>query len=87
MTCIRVGGELRLKRSGFVCTDEGPLVDPNPGCRRAAEHTPQPAGYVAWWAWAEEMAKTHEQLQCPGCGRWLICVPRDAAGQETPDGP
>lgn len=66
----------------FVCIDDpGPMVDPNPGCRRAELHTPQPgpnAGYVATAGWADQMLETHDQLQCPGCGRWLIWEPREA---------
>ncbi len=77
MTCIRVGSTLRAKSSGFVCTDEGPLVDPNPGCRRASLHVPRPEGYVAAWAWAEQMLETHDQHQCPGCGRWLVWEPKE----------
>lgn len=46
-------------------------------CPRAAElHTPQPAGYLAWHAWAEIKARTHRQERCPECGLWAIWKPK-----------
>lgn len=41
-------------------------------------HTKQPTGYLDWHAWAEEMAKTHEQSKCPTCGLWAIWTKRTA---------
>lgn len=40
-------------------------------------HTRQPANYLGWHAWAERMAKTHDQRQCSGCGLWAIWERRD----------
>lgn len=37
----------------------------------------QPYGYLAWHTWAAKMQKTHDQVQCPDCGRWEIWVPKD----------
>ena len=49
-------------------------------CADAVSHTPnQPTGYRAWSAWADRMAQTHTQTQCPTCGLWVIWVPREAA--------
>lgn len=38
-------------------------------------HTPQPTGYVEASEWAEEMARTHDQRRCAGCGLWAIWEP------------
>lgn len=48
----------------------------NEECPVAEGHTPAPAGYIQWHAWAERMAKTHAQMECKGCGRWAIWIPR-----------
>lgn len=42
-------------------------------------HTPCPDGYIAWWAWAQEMAETHTPRQCKGCGLWVIVEPKAAS--------
>ncbi|WP_067511781.1 MULTISPECIES: hypothetical protein [Sphingomonadales] len=39
-------------------------------------HTAQPDGYIAWHAWAADMAKTHDQRQCTECGLYAIWEPR-----------
>lgn len=39
-------------------------------------HDPEPSGYLAWFEWAEQKAKTHDQLQCPHCKLWKIWVPK-----------
>jgi hypothetical protein len=49
-------------------------------CPEADQHTPAPEGYLAFDEWAERMSKTHRQVQCPGCGRWQIWVPRSSTG-------
>lgn len=36
-----------------------------------------PTRYIAHSAWAEEMLKTHDQIQCPGCGLWTIWKPKE----------
>lgn len=43
-----------------------------PKCR----HTKTPKGYVAWHEWAEQKAKTHELIRCPGCGLYKLWVKR-----------
>jgi predicted RNA-binding Zn-ribbon protein involved in translation (DUF1610 family) len=43
------------------------------------KHTSCPTGYVAWHTWAEKKARTHDQYQCPACGRWTIWRKRRAA--------
>ncbi len=48
-------------------------IDTRPGCDpRCGEHDQANLGYVAHFEWAEEMLKTHDQRQCPGCGMWSI---------------
>lgn len=41
-------------------------------CPQRHRHTKAPVGYLDWHAWAERKARTHRQVQCPGCGRWAI---------------
>ena len=48
-------------------------MGPEP-CPKSYLHTQQPDEYCSWHAWADEMAKTHDQIQCPECGRWAIWV-------------
>jgi hypothetical protein len=59
----------------------GSMVLPNPDCPNSAAHELRPKGYLAHSAWADEMAETHEQQQCPECSLWVIWVPKqpDAA--------
>lgn len=76
MTCIRISGPGRTR--GFVCTDEGLAVDPNPDCPNSAKHTPSPTGYVAGSVWAGRMLRTHIQRACEGCGLWVIWIPKVA---------
>ena len=45
-------------------------------CPDAAKHTKTPSGYLAWHAWAEKKAKTHEQHRCPKCGFWTLWKPK-----------
>lgn len=45
-------------------------------CLNRGAHTPSPAGYLQWDAWAEKMAETHDQHPCPGCGYWMIWTKR-----------
>lgn len=52
------------------------LAVPNPKCPDADQHTPRPTGYLNWNEWAADMAKTHRQQKCPGCGLWLIWKPK-----------
>jgi DNA-directed RNA polymerase subunit RPC12/RpoP len=41
-------------------------------CPDRAQHTSDPAGYIAWHERAEKKAKTHDQHQCPTCGYRVI---------------
>jgi len=41
-------------------------------CAMKHLHTPCPEGYLEWHAWAEQMGRTHDQKQCPECGRYAI---------------
>lgn len=51
----------------FTCED---------ACALKAQHTPRPDGYLNFCDWAEAMAKTHRQTKCPGCGLFIVWVPR-----------
>lgn len=55
--------------------DKRPLADRRAeGC---AGHAPCPSGYTQWHEWAEWINKTHRNVECPGCGRFAIWVPRN----------
>lgn len=41
------------------------------------DHTPQPAGYLHWHSWAQRMSRTHRQLTCDQCNRWMIWAPKE----------
>jgi len=41
-------------------------------CSEVLKHTKCPEGYLQWHYWVERMAKTHKQIQCPGCGLYRI---------------
>lgn len=40
------------------------------------KHTPAPELYLQWHSWAAEMAKTHHQTRCPGCGLFEVWIPK-----------
>lgn len=80
MTCIRVPAGEGFGRA-ILCEDIERLTTPNPRCPNAAAHTPGPKGYIAWFNWADEMARTHRQRRCDGCGLLVIWEPKGA-----PDG-
>lgn len=48
-------------------------------CPNVANHTEGPDGYIAASNWAEEMAETHDQSQCPGCRYWVIWTQKPEA--------
>ena len=52
-------------------------MDTEQPCPNNANHTPSPAGYLAWFKWAEKMMQTHDQTICPGCGLWKLWVPKE----------
>ncbi len=45
-------------------------------CPHQAAHTPAPSAYLDWHDWARRMEKTHRQVMCNGCGRYLIWRPK-----------
>jgi hypothetical protein len=52
-----------------------------PPCPRADLHYPNQVGpydQLGWYSWAEHMSKTHRQQRCPGCGLFVIWVPKNA---------
>lgn len=52
-------------------------------CEQEHLHTPCPHGYIAWHAWAEQMAMTHVQERCPSCGLLAIWVLSDGDGEQA----
>lgn len=77
---------VHTSRDGYIATERwcsscGVKVDLKVNSVRAGceDHTPAPEGYLAWHSWAEEMSKTHSQVQCPACGKWAIWVKRGGA--------
>lgn len=46
-------------------------------CVNRSNHTPQPSGYSARIDWSDRMAQTHTQELCPGCGYYMIWVPKE----------
>lgn len=53
-------------------------------CPQKDKHTESPIELVEWSEWAWEMSKTHEQVECPGCGLWAIWVPK--GNPKVPEG-
>lgn len=48
-------------------------------CPYAGSHDNGPdLNYAAWFDWADEFDRTHEQIICPGCGFYVLWIPRDA---------
>lgn len=75
MTCVPI--TLPGRQHGFICSDVRIFEVPNPGCPNAAQHEPSPRGYLQSSDYADEMMKTHDQFQCPGCGLWAIWKPKE----------
>ena len=46
-------------------------------CPEIERHTSHPTTYEAHHYWADKMARTHDQQQCPACGFWCVWVPRE----------
>lgn len=77
----------------ILCEDVGGehqrciLIEPRrPECDPRCREYRQPNSYVDAAEWAEFMAETHVQRQCPGCGLWTIWEPRsnrDARQERT----
>ena len=44
--------------------------------RYCDKHIYGPSGYVVWHEWAEKMSKTHRQVKCKGCNRFMIWIPK-----------
>lgn len=52
------------------------LADALAKCPNRAEHADAPWGYLEWHEWARVKKKTHRQVRCDGCGRYLVLVPK-----------
>lgn len=59
-----------------ITTAGGRVVPLHP--ENCEPHTPQPDGYADWQEWAEQMAQTHVQRQCRGCGLLAVWEPKPA---------
>ncbi len=53
-------------------------------CPNIEDHMRGPEGYLQWNAWAEEMAKTHRQRRCAGCGLFVIWEPKTPRVRSEP---
>jgi hypothetical protein len=71
VTCIRFKPATG-RRKGILCYDVNILEVDNPDCPNVANHEPWPAGYIQSSDYADKMMETHDQSECPGCGRLLI---------------
>jgi hypothetical protein len=60
-----------------ICFDDLTPVLDRSDCPDNAKHTAAPAGYGGWFEWAERMSETHDQEECPGCGRLKIWTPKE----------
>lgn len=45
-------------------------------CPDRDKHTEGPWVYTDWHPWALRMEKTHRQLACPSCHRYVIWEPK-----------
>lgn len=55
-------------------------------CDHIEDHTACPSGYIQWHAWAEDMAKTHNNVKCAHCGFWAIWEPKAKTALNTTGG-
>lgn len=74
MTCVRITTPGR--QYDYICSDVKIFEVPNPDCPNVANHEPWPRGYIQSSDYADEMEKTHNQSQCPGCGLQEIWTPK-----------
>jgi DNA-directed RNA polymerase subunit RPC12/RpoP len=49
----------------------------NGSCKLRKLHTKMPEGYVHFAETADELIKTHRNIQCPGCGFYVLWVLKD----------
>ena len=59
-----------------------PTDDVTQSCPNEANHTPAPTGYLPYAAWADRMHRTHKQQKCPGCGLYVIWVPKETVDDD-----
>lgn len=68
----------------YVLDEEDLTPETDPATTAECEpHTPRPAGYLNWHAWAEEMSKTHKQRKCKGCGLYKIWDPKPTTKEKA----
>ena len=60
----------------FLCYDDEPPKPDDSDCPNNAAHEPWPKGFLSAMAYADEMLETHDQSQCPDCGKWAIWTPK-----------
>lgn len=54
----------------------GDVTEPDACLAHAEMDGRAPREYETWTRWANDMARTHVQRRCPGCGLWKIWEPR-----------
>lgn len=69
------------KAAFHICFNDAPPQPAETDCPNNAAHEPWPRGFLSSMAYAEKMLKTHDQSQCPACGKWAIWTPKQS--QET----
>lgn len=53
-------------------------------CPRADDHAPDiPENFAALAGWMHTKSRTHRQVACRGCGRWLVWLPRTDVREMT----
>ena len=75
----------RLRRQSQAREPKGVAVNmaQAPECPNSQNHTPCPAGYLAWRDWAKTMTRTHRQTRCPVCTLWVIWKQKRPRGKRT----
>lgn len=52
-------------------------------CPNKTQHEPAPEDYAALCGWMHVKSRTHRQVACPGCGKYLVWTPREDVRGET----
>lgn len=83
-TSPTTGPSTTKSRAAYCGCASNTATGSTPQCDPRCVENQQPAGYVAASEWAEFMAETDDQQQCPGCGLWTIWVERTTQAQHEP---
>jgi hypothetical protein len=63
----------------YLCASDLTCYPDDSDCPLNHEHEPTPRGYTDFFEWADEKAKTHENVPCAACGLFKIWVDRTPA--------